>query len=205
MDALRKISDIVLCNVLFCGLCLPIFTAGAAYTGLLTAMQLLSADMDDEGDAAVKAFLRGFKNGFKKSLGLFLISILSVAFLFAYRMAIMNLAGTMGKIYSVTFYLLSIIILIGLHYAYPIHAKFDLKIKDIIKNSYSLSIAAMPYAFGGLLMHGVLLYISLVMNPFGLRMTVFFWVVCGFGMVNYLDSFLFFRALKKCGVNLGLI
>ena len=43
MSGLRKIADIVLCNILFCLFSLPVITAGAALTALHTAMQELAA------------------------------------------------------------------------------------------------------------------------------------------------------------------
>ena len=49
MSGLRKIADIVLCNILFCLFSLPVITAGAALTALHTAMPELAAGREAAG------------------------------------------------------------------------------------------------------------------------------------------------------------
>ena len=62
MQILMFVGDLIILNVLFLVCCLPIFTIGAAQTGLYTAMrQLLNKD-DDTSNVA--AFFRGFRSGF---------------------------------------------------------------------------------------------------------------------------------------------
>lgn len=63
MQILMKIGDLIILNFLFLLSCLPIFTIGAAYAGLYTAMKVM---FDKEDDSSLAdAYFRGFKNGFK--------------------------------------------------------------------------------------------------------------------------------------------
>ena len=41
MTALGKFADIVLCNLMFCAFCRPVFTIGVSLAALLTCMQRL--------------------------------------------------------------------------------------------------------------------------------------------------------------------
>ncbi len=61
-QALMKIADVMIINVLYLICCIPIFTIGAAQAGLYTAAKVM---LDKEDDTSVsKAFFRGFKAGF---------------------------------------------------------------------------------------------------------------------------------------------
>ena len=62
MQVLGFIGDLFITNVLFLLCCLPIVTIGAAQSGLYNAMRILQDREDDR--SCVKAFFRGFKNGF---------------------------------------------------------------------------------------------------------------------------------------------
>jgi len=62
MQVLMKIGDLIILNVLFLVCSLPIFTIGAAWSGLYTAMKVMRDPEDDS--SLVSAFFRGFKSGF---------------------------------------------------------------------------------------------------------------------------------------------
>lgn len=63
-NVLSYIGDLFIINVLFLVCCLPIFTIGAAQAGLYTAMRQMIDPNDDR--SCIKAFFRGFANGFGK-------------------------------------------------------------------------------------------------------------------------------------------
>lgn len=62
MQVLGFVGDLFITNVLFLLCCLPIVTIGAAQSGLYSAMRILQDREDDR--SCIKAFFRGFKNGF---------------------------------------------------------------------------------------------------------------------------------------------
>ena len=93
MELLRKISDIVFCNVLFCVLSLPVITAGAAMTGLSAAMQLIAEDKEDEGKSALRVFWQNFKDHFLRATLLWLSGLLGIAFLLLYYHTVNSLEG----------------------------------------------------------------------------------------------------------------
>ena len=49
MNALRKLAYIFICNIMFCLLSLPMFTAGASLTALFACMQAVIDDCYNEG------------------------------------------------------------------------------------------------------------------------------------------------------------
>ena len=62
MGALGKLSDVVICNILFCLACLPVVTIGASAAALYSVMQDL---IDDKLDEMV---LRAFWTAFRRNL-----------------------------------------------------------------------------------------------------------------------------------------
>lgn len=63
MQALMKVGDLIILNFLFLLCSIPLFTIGAAWSGLYTAMKVMRDPEDDS--SLVSAFFRGFKNGFR--------------------------------------------------------------------------------------------------------------------------------------------
>ena len=62
MQILMFIGDLIILNFLFLICCIPIFTIGAAQSGLYTASKVM---LDKEDDSSlVSAFFRGFRSGF---------------------------------------------------------------------------------------------------------------------------------------------
>lgn len=62
VSVLSFIADLFILNVIYLACCLPIFTIGAAQAGLHTAVRILIDPNDDR--SVIKAFFRGFRNGF---------------------------------------------------------------------------------------------------------------------------------------------
>ncbi|MDO4620022.1 MAG: YesL family protein [Lachnospiraceae bacterium] len=205
MGTLEKLSDIVLCNIMFCVCCLPVLTIGAALTALHTSMQAVVAGTDSEelGDNAEKTFLRTFKAEFVPSTKLWLVTVVMILLLFLYHEAVWSMQGAAGRLYRVTFFILLFLFLLGAQYFFPITARFELPLKGILKNSWLLSIAAIPWSLLALAIAVFAVYISFFLNPNGFRLAVFLWAVCGFGLVAYLTSFCYLKAFEKLGVRLG--
>lgn len=61
-SVLGFIGDLFILNLLYLLCCLPVFTIGAAQAGLHNAIRILQDPLD--GRSTVKAFFRGFKEGF---------------------------------------------------------------------------------------------------------------------------------------------
>ncbi len=124
MELLRKISDIVFCNVLFCVLSLPVITAGAAMTGLSAAMQLIAEDKEDEGKSALRVFWQNFKDHFLRATLLWLSGLLGIAFLLLYYHTVNSLEGGTQHLYRITFYALVLVFFAGYQYVFPMLARF---------------------------------------------------------------------------------
>ncbi len=195
MGALGKLSDVVLSNILFCALCLPVVTAGASLAALYTVMQEL---VEERADGMVlRAFWDAFRKNFKQATALWLLCLLAFAFLFLYYQVVAMLGGALGRAYQITFYVLLIAFLFGFQYLFPLQARFQNRVRDTLRNAWLLSILALPQTLLSFLVDGAALYISFFMNPGALNVSVFLWAAAGFGLLACLNSYIFRRAFEK--------
>ncbi len=197
MTALSKLADIVICNAMFIVFSLPLFTIGASLTALMTCMQqLIEEDAKDDG-LIFRTFWYAFRSNFKQATALWLICLLGIGFLTAYWFVAQSLGGAYGRVYQVTFYLLVLLFLVGFLYIFPLQARYTNSVRNTLRNAWLLSVAALPITAAAVALLIAALYISFVMNPAAINVFGWLWAVCGFGIMAYLESFLFRRAFRK--------
>lgn len=194
MNALRKLANIILCNIAFCLLSLPLFTVGAALAALFTCMQAILTD--DEDDIIIKQYWDAFRQNFKQATVIWLLCLVVFAFLGMYYLIVSSMAGMMGRVYRISFFMMCIIFLFGFQYFFPMQARYVNTVKNTLKNAWLLSIAALPWTILSIALVIAAVYISFFMNPSGVHLAVFLWGMAGFGIVAYLNSFFFQKAFQ---------
>lgn len=192
MNALRKLANIFLCNIMFCLFSLPVVTAGASLAALYACIQAVLTD--DEDDVIVKQFWNAFRQNFAQATVIWLFCLLAFAFLGVYHLIVFSMDGALGKVYRISFFLMCILFLFGFQYLFPLQARYKNKVMDTLKNAWLLSIAALPWTLLSILLTMFAVYISFFMDPKGVNLAVFLWGTIGFGLVAYLNSYLFSRA-----------
>jgi len=195
MGALGKLSDVVLCNILFCLACLPVVTIGAAATALYSVMQDLIADKLDE--MVLRAFWNAFRRNFGQATVLWLLCLAVFVFLFFFYQVILLLGGTLGRVYRISFYVLVIVFLTGFLYLFPLQARFQNQLRFTLRNAWLTALLAFPRTLLILLVDGAVLYVSFFMNPQAFQTAIFLWCAAGFGVVALLNSYLFRPVFAK--------
>lgn len=195
MDALRKLTDLMFCNLAFCIFSLPLFTVGASLSALYTCTRAL---VDDEEDPIiVRTFWRAFRKNFPQATLLWLLCLAAAALLGAYYWAVGLMPLGVQKLYRVTFFLLCVVFLFGFQYIFPLQARYRMKMRHLLKNAWLLSVAALPWTLCSLGVTAGMVYLTLFMNPGFLNMAVLFWAMLLFAVVAYLNSFFFRQAFKR--------
>ncbi len=194
MNALRKLANIFLCNVMFCLFSLPVFTVGAALSALFACMQAILTD--DEDDVIVKQYFRAFRYNFAQATALWLICLMAFLFLGVYYLIVSGIGGVMGRVYRVSFFVMCILFLFGFQYLFPMQARYKNKLGDLLKNAWLLSIAALPWTVLSILLPVFAVYVTFFMDTDGVNAAVFLWGTMGFGLTAYLNSFFFFKAFR---------
>ena len=95
MNALRKLANIFLCNVMFCLLSLPVITIGASLSALFVCMQAILTN--DEDDVIVKQYWKAFLQNLAQATVIWAFCLLVFAFLGIYYLIVISMTGLMGR------------------------------------------------------------------------------------------------------------
>ena len=196
MVALGKLADLVFCNMFFCLLSLPVFTIGAALSALYDCTLCIAQDREEMPIIAVQ-YWRAFRKNFKQATLLWLLCLGAFLLLGAYALAVLRLEGILGRVYRVTFLLLCFLFLAGYQYIFPLQARYEMSTRNLLKNAWLLSLAALPWTLCSLGVTAGAVYLSFFMNPAAVNTFVFLWAVGIVGIIAYLNSFFFLRAFRK--------
>ena len=141
MQALGKMADLLLLNMLTLLCCIPIITVGAS----LTALHYMALKMARNEECYIaRGFFKSFKQNFRQAtliwlLMLFMIVVLVMDFL------IMNNSGVeFNSVIRVLITLFALFVFCGSIYVFPVLAKFDNTIWRTIKNAFLMSIMQLP-------------------------------------------------------------
>ena len=179
MQILAYIGDLIILNITFLICCIPLFTIGAAQAGMYTAMRVLNDKEDDT--SPLKAFFRGFRNGFGKvtlawGLLIVIMGIVSYACLWAYGLGL-----------NIWFCLIPVCICALFVSQVPaFHSRFDCTPIQLIRNTWFLVIAHPLRSIGNaaliwLPVIVVRLPLDLAMNSMLLWMTIYYSAAFLFG------------------------
>lgn len=197
MQALTRLTDMVILNILFVICCLPIVTIGASVTALYSITLKMAKN---EESYISSSFLRSFKANFRFStISWMLLLTAGVLLWMDYRALSMMTFSNKGGLYAVLIAAL-ILILFPAIYIFPYIARFENTLKNTLKNAFLMSIMQLPYTILFLLILAIVILVTLCVD---IRVTSFLWIVIGFSGVAYLNSILFRRVFQKFEVQVG--
>ena len=139
---LNKVADLLWLNILTVVCCIPIITAGAAFTALhYCCLKLVRGE---EG-YITKDFFKSFKLNFKQSTIIWIIVFVTGLILgFDFYIIVNGIAG--GTAYAIRIGLLiaSILYVFTVLYVFPLQSHFYNPIKMTIKNAFMMSLTLLP-------------------------------------------------------------
>ena len=134
-------------------LCIPIVTAGAALTSCMYVGMKIHRK---EAPAVLSSYFRAFKENFKQSTLLWLIQILFFVFiLFDWSIVIQIGFENIPVIYRVLLIIVSCIVVFYNLTIYAVAARFDMKMFQIMKTAFILTMTNFPFLFLVVLMFGI--------------------------------------------------
>lgn len=186
---LNKITDIMILGSLIIITCIPIITAGAAFT----AAYYISFKMVKNEEAyIVRGFFKAFKENFKQSLILWIFVLVLLGAIAADYYIILYSGASFGMWARIVMLMATMFAAIGTAFVFPVQARFQNTVKGTIKNAFLMSMLHFPAAIIVMLI-GALPFIITYIVP--QLLPIIFLV--GFGGVFYLQSFVFLRVFKK--------
>ena len=141
MQALSKVADLMILNLLTLVCCLPIFTIGAS----LTAMNYIALKIvRNEECYIVRGFFKSFKENFKQSTLIWLLLLVLIITL-ASDFFIINSSGMeINAIIQGFITVVAILLVFTMLYVFPVQARFRNTIKGTLKNALLMSIVQFP-------------------------------------------------------------
>ena len=135
-----KFFDVLILNVLWTVVSIPIFTAGAAATAVYYV--LLKLVRDEEG-STVKSFFKSFKENFKQATVIWLILLAAgavLAFDLYFFLSLKTLGPALRAFFVAALLCLGAVYLCVSLYVFPLQAKFYNPVKRTLFNAFYMSL-----------------------------------------------------------------
>lgn len=189
MSFLGKMADLVWLNVLTIICCIPIITVGASFTAMYTVTIKM---VNKEEGYISKGFFQAFKKNFKQSTIIWLIVLVMVLIFYGDYRIIIYSGINFPK--ALTIVLTAILLLFYCTYMYifPVLARYENTIKNVLKNSFLLSVSNLPRTILIIIIQFVpLVALYFVPAIFPIVLLV------GVSLVAYMSSLIFMGIFKK--------
>lgn len=187
-----KFFDVMVLNLLWVFLSIPIVTIGASTTAVYYVTMKLA---QDEDSSVFQMFFKSFRENFKQATAIWLIFLgsglllgLDLYFFFRMQTAPSGFRTIMIGL-LLTF---SVIWLLMLLFVFPLQAKFYNPVKRTLMNGFFMSIRHIGYSLLMLLIDGVLVYITVTV-PVLLSLGILF----GFPLLAFFHSFFLVRIFDR--------
>lgn len=186
---LNKVFDMLVLNILVLLLCIPVITAGPAIAAMYyVAMK----EVRDEEGYVIRPFFNFFKKNFKQALilelvGIFAAVVMTTDLYVMYQWTQKDSGMLLSMLFAVLIGF-AIIAAMTIAYMFPMLAKFDNTVKNLLKNSLMMSYRHLPQSVLILVILagcGVLVYINML--------SIFF----VFGLGGYLTSMVFVKVFDN--------
>ena len=190
MNALRKLANIILCNIAFCLLSLPLFTVGAALTALYACMQAILTD--DEDDIIVKQYWDAFRRNFKQATVIWLLMLLTgfiLGFDLYFFLRVLTSNSVFRTVFTAAIGALSMIWLCIFSYVFPLQCRFYNPVKRTLFNAFFMSIRHFFHTLGMLVLD-VLVVVFFIFSIYYMPQVTVLSIMFGFPLIAFINSYI---------------
>lgn len=184
-----QLGDIIILNILFILFSLPIITIGASYSAMYYAFL---TRLHHNDTSVYRSFWKAFRENFKCSTLTWLLTLL-LAFIAVIDLYTFSSRGMMPN--TSLFYLfgiLSAMIALWAIYVFPVIASFANTLKNLWIQSFFLAAKNILWS----LLIACIIIIPVFFSVQSLQTllsSVVVWIICGFALTAYINSFIFYR------------
>lgn len=183
------IGDFILLNIVFLLTCIPVVTIGVSLTSLYRVM---IKRLQGESAYPVKEYFRMIRKEWKQSTVLWLILLVSGGVL-AFDIFF---ARNMPRALNICIGVLALLWGFVCTYTFLLQGQYQNTVGNTLKNALLLSIANLHFTIPMLLVNAIPA-ICIVLGDFVIAMIVPVYVVVGFSLTAWVNSFLLMRIFKK--------
>lgn len=188
-NAMGKIGDLILLNVIFILSCVPVVTIGAALSALHISTDKISRNIESH---VMRDFFLAFRENFKNSTVMWLILAAAGSLIYA---SARYIASGSGVLYIPFIFVLTLYIFI-LIYAFALQAEFVNTAPRILLNSLLTAVSNLPQTI--LLVLVICLPACVTfMLPEIIYATFMYWVLIGFSLSAFIADFIYRAVFKR--------
>ncbi len=199
MRFLSRVADLMILNILWIILCIPVVTAGAATTALYRVCLNIAAQTDA---SVIREFFRTFRREFKPATLVWLVLLIPTA-LCAVNLWLLLSGRLPGSAVMPFICLLPLLLLIFLYaYVFAYVAMFRDGVLRTLRNALLLSIANLPRTILMAVLNLLPVILFLTVPEVFFRMLIV-WLLVGFALAAYLNSRMLWKIFKKIAPGLS--
>lgn len=189
MRILNRVADLMILNFLMIICCIPIFTIGAACTGMHYV--LLKTVRGEEG-YLVRGFFKSFKQNFRQATIIWLLMLLVIG-VYVGDFLIFTYSGvTFPTILMIAILAIAIVFLMVAVYIFPVLSRFDNTVKNTIKNAFCMAVLNLPKTLLMILLLALPVIILYFSDYAGIFVILF-----GISVPAYASAYLYGGIFKK--------
>lgn len=141
MRILNRVGDLMIMNFLMILCCIPVITAGAAFTAMHYV--LLKIVRGEEG-YLIKGFFKSFKENFRQATTIWILMLVVIAVYVGDSLIFNYSALTFPKPLVIAVVAVAVLLAMMAVYVFPLQARFENSIKNTLKNAMILAFANLP-------------------------------------------------------------
>lgn len=186
---MNRVADLLILNFLTMFCCIPVITAGAAFTA---QHYVVLKWVRNEDGYLVRGFFKSFKQNFKQAT-LIWLGVLVLAALFAVDFYIFkNSEIEFSKAFTIIFFALLLVCVFAVIYVFPVLARFNNSVKNSVRNALSLAILNPPQTLAM-----TVIYAAPFVLMYFFDIAWLFAFMFAFSLPAYLSAFLYSGIFKK--------
>ena len=189
MNVLNKMADLMWLNILTLICCIPIVTAGAAFTSMYyVALKIVR----NEESYITRSFFKSFKTNFRQATLIWLLILLIAAVLGGDYYIITKSGIQFSSVLVVLIMAAAVLVICTTLYVFPVLAKFDNTIMGTIRNAFIMSILQLPKT----VVMFVMAFFPLIIYLVSLRLIPIIFLF-GFSLPAYASAMLYNKFFQK--------
>lgn len=188
MQAMARVYDLVILNLLFLLSCVPLITIGAASAALYTVCFRIGTDREQ---GIFRSYFQAFRENFRQGTILWLIAVVFFGAGIVNVFLFYSMEGPLHYLFLLMTALVVLELLIY-SYAFPLISQFHNKNLPTLKNALFLSLGYLPRSLVIAVVNVFPLALALV-DPYLFLQTGFLWAFLYFSAAAYINALL----LKK--------
>lgn len=186
--ALSRIADLMILNILFLCVCIPIVTIGPALSALYT---VTLKQVKNEESYIFRGFLKAFKENFRQALIIWMILLVFLIIIVTdIRLLPMLLSGRSLFFAHSAFLAMFFIWFLCASYVFPLQAKFYNPVKLTMRNAFFMGIRHLPFTFVIMLVNFLPVFVYML-GGYVFYYGILFYFLLGFSLEAFINSYLF--------------